>query len=470
MIDLKGKEILVVGFGESGYESSIAAKRLGANVNVIDNARHPAKESALAEIEGMGIKAEFGRTLPDDPGKYDLLIASPGVPDHSEIIVQARKMNKRIISELEFGFRMLENEMVAVTGTNGKTTTTRLIAWIMDSSRRKAVPCGNIGKPLISLYNRVKPEDLLVVEVSSFQLRNIERFKAHVSVALNVAPDHYDWHSDFEDYKNAKMRIVENMNENDFIIYNLEDKSCREIAGRASGKTIGFSLTPSVNAGVWVEDGWIVVGEPFNTGKLMRIQEIKLRGIHNVVNVLAAAGSALALGNKPEDIRYSIAGFEPIEHRTEVVGDVRGVTFINDSKATNPHAALHAIKSFDGPLVAILGGRNKGLDFTELAIEVKRLIGDGVITGVVLLGESADELAEAITARRDETARTLMFKEADMDGSVEKAFELAGRTGTVLFSPACASFDMFRNYKDRGAAFKRSVQLLKGRVERGTSQ
>ncbi|MBN1289792.1 MAG: UDP-N-acetylmuramoyl-L-alanine--D-glutamate ligase [Actinobacteria bacterium] len=470
MIDLKEKNILVVGFGDSGYESSKVARRIGAKVTVIDSAVHPAKESLLTEIEGMGIKTGFGIGVPDDLDEYDLVITSPGVPDHADVIVQARKADRRIISELEFGYRMLKNEMVAVTGTNGKTTTTRLIAQIMDSPSRRAVTCGNIGKPLVSLYGSVKPEDLLVVEVSSFQLRNIERFGAHVTVVLNIAPDHYDWHSDFGDYKSAKMRIVENTRENDYLVYNLDDESCREMARRAGGKTVGFSLAPVPDAGVWLEDGWIVAGEPFNIGKIMRTSEIKLRGIHNTVNVMAAVGSALALGEAPLEIRKSVAVFEPIEHRTEFADEISGVTFINDSKATNPHAALHAIKSFNGPLVAILGGRNKGLDFSELALEVNRRIGDGVIIGVILLGESADEIAEALTAEGNEDVEKVISKASDLDGSVVKAFEITGGNGTVLFSPACASFDMFRDYKDRGTAFKRAVNLLKGRVERGPGQ
>lgn len=469
MIELKGKKVLIAGLGDSGYESSKAAFGLGANVTVTDSSVHPSKEDTLPDLESMGIAAELGVDVPQALQEYELIIASPGVPDHASLIVEAREKGVRIISELEFGYRMLGNKMIAVTGTNGKTTTTRLIAWMMDSGTKRAVTCGNIGKPLVSLAGKVGEEDLLVVEVSSFQLRNIEEFRADIAVALNMAPDHYDWHAGFDDYKEAKMRLVDNMGSGDCLVYNANDKSCVEMAERTSAQTVGFSLSPEARAGIWIEDGWIMVGEPFNTGPLMHIKNLKLRGVHNLDNVLASAGAALAAGGSPEQIKESASTFEPLEHRMEPAGMVGEVTFINDSKATNPHAALHAVRSFNEPLVVMLGGRNKGLDFTELAGEICRRVGAGIIRGVVLLGESTGEIEEALKSVSGGCAGAPIVKAADMEDSVRKAAEISGKKCTVLFSPACASFDMYGSYKERGLDFKRSVGLLEGFVDGGAS-
>lgn len=462
MKSMEGNKVLVIGLADSGYASSIAARELGADVTIVDSSSHPARENSLDELKEMGVKVELGVGVPEDLGDYETVITSPGVPDHAQIIVEARKIGKRVISELEFGYKLTENRIVAITGTNGKTTTTRLISWILDLPERRAFACGNIGKPLVSLCGSTGKDDLLIVEVSSFQLRNIEEFRGDVSVILNVAPDHFDWHTDLNDYKRSKMRLVENMHETDYLVYYEDDRFCREMAEVATGRVVGFSINGAREKGIWIENGWIVTGEPFNTGRVIPVDEIKLRGVHNLANVCAAVGAALCMEERPQRIREAVGSFNPLEHRMEYVCEVDGVEFYNDSKATNPHAAIHSVKSFDGPLAVILGGRNKGLDFGELVDEIKKRMDENSVVGLVLLGESADELKMKVGATDIHNIETRIVNAVDMDDAVKRALEMVSDGGIVLFSPACASFDMYANYKDRGRAFKESVRSLKG--------
>jgi UDP-N-acetylmuramoylalanine--D-glutamate ligase len=462
MIDLAGKKLLVVGLGTSGAEAARVAAGLGAVVRVVDSSNTPKEAGMAAGLEAAGVEVELGVEVPGGLRGYDLLVASPGVPDSAPVLDAARRAGVKIISELELGFRLLEGQaMVAVTGTNGKTTTTRLLGDVLSAGGRRAMTCGNIGNPLAGLYGEVEPDAVLVVEVSSFQLQNIERFHARVSVALNIAPDHFDWHRDFEEYREAKMRLVENMQPDEYLVFNLDDEHCRRMAGRARGTTLGFADARKPGSSVWVEDGWIRCGPPLEDGQVLPVEELRLAGKHNVENVMAATATALALGLRPEEIRTAAVRFEGLEHRVEFVADVGGVSFFNDSKATNPHATLHAIRSFEQPVVAIMGGRNKGLDFSEVALEVCGRMRDGSVRGLVLIGESADEIRESVELACRSEANGYLTKATDLDDSVEKAFLMAGGQGAVLFTPACASFDMFEDYKDRGRAFKQSVARFK---------
>jgi len=461
MRDWSDRRVLVVGLGESGYAAAKALLELGANVSVVDCSGEPSCAGRLDELVNGGADVKLGVSLPDDIDTYDLLVASPGVPDCAEVLEEARRAGVKVISEIELGYGLIPNTMVAVTGTNGKTTTTRLISNILDRPERRALECGNIGKPLVGLYGKAGPEDILVVEVSSFQLQNIDRFHAHVAVALNIAPDHFDWHRDFEEYRQAKMRLVENQGPEDFLLFNIDDDFCRDLAGRTSARVIGFGTLKEPARGVWVEDGWIVAGGPLGPARrIMPLDEIMLKGMHNVLNVMAAAGTALVMGEGPESIRKAVGGFEGLEHRMEFVRSFKEVSFYNDSKATNPHAALSAVRSFDEPLVVIMGGRNKGLVFNGLASELCRRFDTGQLKGVVLIGECAREMQKTIYDACEPVARDHVVIAQDMDGSVRKAYQLCNGRGVVMLSPASASFDMFDDYGHRGRVFKDSVNKL----------
>lgn len=467
MIELAGRRVLVVGLGSSGDASARALLDLGAETVVVDSSEGPTQAAAAAGLRSAGADVRLGVSVPDDLDSFDLIVASPGVPHRAPVMEAAREGRLRVISELELGYRLLaDNTFVAVTGTNGKTTTTSIIASMLDMPGRRAIECGNIGTPVVSLAGKASREDLLVCEVSSFQLQNIEEFHARVGVILNLAPDHFDWHDDLEDYGRAKARIVENMEPGDFLVYNAEDPFCREVASGAAGKTAGFSHSKGDGVSIWLEEGWIATGAPLPTGRLLDAGDLKLVGAHNIENVMAAAGVALALGESADVVREAAVSFEGLEHRCEPAGEVMGVAFFNDSKATNPHASMHAVSAFEVPFVAILGGRNKGLDFTDLSEALCARLDDGSLLGIVLLGESAPEIASALrSCGRAADGRVAIA--ADMDDSVAKALEMARPGTAVLFTPACASFDMFSDYKDRGRAFKDSVARLAGGGQSG---
>lgn len=466
MIDFMGKDVLVVGLGISGFAAVEVALRVGASVTATDSSPSPPMAGRVGQLEAAGADVRLGVSVPEDLAAFDLVVVSPGVPDRAEVLVRAREEGIKIISELEMGYQLLENVMVAVTGTNGKTTTTALIRRILDRPDRRAHACGNIGSPLVGLVGEVQPEDVLVVEVSSFQLANIVEFRAQVAVLLNIAPDHFDWHTDMEEYREAKTRITENQTSDDYFIYNSDDPACKAIAAEMKAVAVGFGIERDPGYGIWVEDEWIYAGPPLREETpVISLRDIRLAGAHNVLNVMAAVGAALAMGEQPAAIRKAVGKFEGLEHRMEYVATVSGVRFYNDSKATNPHAAINAIRSFDTPAVVIMGGRNKGLDFTELSREVCGRLGSGLLKGVVLIGESTGEMRESLTANCPGIEAFQVLNAGAIDDAISRAFGLADGSGVVLLSPACASFDMFSDYRERGRAFKENVAGLakKGR-------
>lgn len=468
MMQLRKKRVLVVGLGRSGAAAARAAAGLGAFVQLVDRSRTPLEAGLAEELRSAGVKLHLGVEKPPGMGEYDLVVTSPGVPNNAPVLAAARSAGLSLISELELGYELLNpDRMVAVTGTNGKTTTTRLIAGMLEAGGVQATTCGNIGNPLTGLYGRLEEGVVPVVEVSSFQLSNIEEFRATVSVVLNIAPDHFDWHSDFDDYREAKMRLVENARPEDLLVYNSEDIWCREMSTRTRGRSWGFALRKTPEAVIWLESGWLVTGPPLEEGRLMPVRDMKLDGIHNVQNTMASALAALGSGVDRGAVREGAAAFTGLEHRMEYVDTVGGVRFFNDSKATNPHAALHALLSFDEPCVAVMGGRNKGLDFTDLTAELCARMDDGRVRGVVLVGESALPMMRALERECRASARHRVVTAQTLDESVKAAYEMSGGVGVVLFTPACASFDMFSDYKERGRAFKESVRDLLLQLAKG---
>lgn len=466
MIDLNGKDVLVVGLGISGFAAAEVALRMGATVTATDSSDSPSMADRLGQLESAGADIRLGVSVPEDLAAFDLVVVSPGVPAKAEVLVSARAEGIEVISELEMGFQLLENEIVGVTGTNGKTTTTALLRRILDHPDRRAYACGNIGSPLVGLVGEAQPGELLVVEVSSFQLANINEFRAQVAVLLNIVPDHFDWHTDMGEYRDAKTRITENQTSDDYFIYNSDDPACKAIASEMKAVAVGFGLEREPGYGVWIEDGFIKAGPPLREEvQVMSLRDVRLKGSHNLLNVMAAVGASLAMGESPAVIRKAVGKFEGLEHRMEYVATVSKVKFYNDSKATNPNAALNAVKSFEEPMVVILGGRNKGLEFTDLMAEVCARLESGQIKGVVLIGESTAEMRESLAAVCPAVGGYRVVDVATIEEAVSTAFGIADDSGSVLLSPACASFDMFSDYKERGKAFKDSVAGLarKGR-------
>ncbi|MFH1149629.1 MAG: UDP-N-acetylmuramoyl-L-alanine--D-glutamate ligase [Actinomycetota bacterium] len=466
MIELEGKRVLVVGLATSGYEAAVGASEMGARTVVIDSSTGPARLDGAAGLQERGIEVRLGVAVPDDIGDFDLVVTSPGVPAASGVLQAAASAGVPVISELELGFRLLEsNTMVAVTGTNGKTTTTNLVAAILTEAGLGAATCGNIGTPITGLRGSVADDTVLVAEVSSFQLAYIQEFRAAVSIVLNMAPDHLDWHRDLSDYQAAKMRLVENMRPDDWLVYNGDDEFCARMAASAGGRLLPFSSRGRLTEGVFIDGGTLEAAGRF-AARIMDMDEITLPGVHNLENVMAAAGAALILGVAPPMIRDAVRGFEGLEHRTEFVDEVAGVSFYNDSKATNPHAALSALKAFEGPLVPILGGRNKGLEFAGLAAELCRGMSSGRVRGLVLVGESAPEIGRAVSVTCPDR-RAPVETAGGLQEAVRAAHRLARGEGVVVYTPACASFDMFTDYKQRGLAFKDAVRRFKGEADAG---
>jgi len=386
----------------------------------------------------------------------DLVVWSPGIPDRHPIASAARERGVPVISELELGFLAARAPLVCVTGTNGKSTTTDLVGTLLRASGRHVEICGNIGRAICEVAESVEPTGLLVVEVSSFQLETVGRLKPFVAVWLNLTPDHLDRHETFDAYGALKQRLFARQDENDYAVWNADDPEV--IARRAGAATpLYFSTKGPVEQGAFVEDGRIVLAWRGGTEPLMDADALGIPGPHNRANALAALAAVLPLEPSPDTLRQVLGAYRGLEHRLERVACIEGVQFVNDSKATNASSLEVALRSFEQPVVLIAGGRDKGQNFRPLADLVRRSV-----RAAVLIGEGAERMAAAWP---DVTA----IRAGSLSEAVAAAFEEArrgpGGGGTVLLSPGCASFDMFRDYEDRGRSFKAEVARL--RVQEG---
>ena len=450
---LPGSSPLVVGAARSGLAAARLLQRHGANVCVCD--RRPASESgeATAALAALGIDTAFGRDDPSLLDGRDLVIWSPGIPAGHPIAVAARGRSIPVISELELGFLAAEAPLLCITGTNGKSTTTDLVGALVRAAGREVAVCGNIGRALCEVAESVGPAGLLVVEVSSFQLETVDRLKPYVATWLNLTPDHLERHGSFDAYGAFKQRLFARQEESDWSVWNQDD---REVMSRVTGAAsrLTFSRSRPVAEGACVQDGWIVLAWRGGTEPLLPVVEFALPGAHNLSNALAALATVLPLEIAPGTLREVLRGYRGLEHRLEPVATVEGVRFVNDSKATNTDSLAVALESFDEPVVLIAGGRDKGQDFRPLASLVERHV-----ARLVLIGEGAETIAQAWSRVPHERAATL---EAAVDAAFRRARGPgAGAPRVVLFSPACASFDMFKDYEDRGRKFKALVGRLK---------
>jgi UDP-N-acetylmuramoylalanine--D-glutamate ligase len=447
---LPGTRPLVVGAARSGLASARLLARHGLPVVVCD--RRPAAEAAEAdrELERLGVARAFGR---DDEGLLagrDVVVWSPGIPIDHPLARAARAAAIPVISELELGYLAAHAPMVCVTGTNGKSTTTDLVGTLVRTAGREVAVCGNIGRAVCEVAEDVGPAGLLVVEVSSFQLEAVDRLKPRIATWLNLTPDHLERHGDFDGYGAAKQRLFARQDEEDWAVWNADDP---EVTRRRTGaaRALEFSARAPVGEGAFVRDGEIVLAWRGGTERVMSASELRLRGAHNLANVLAALATVLPLEIAPGVLRETLRAYGGLEHRLEPVATIEGVEFVNDSKATNAASLEVALKSFERPVVLIAGGRDKGQDFAPLAPLVR-----SAAAHLVLIGEGAERIAAAW--------RGVPVTRADgLDEAVAAAFRVARGTRpplTVLLSPACASFDMFHDFEDRGRRFKDTVRRL----------
>ena len=450
-MDLKDKRVLVVGLGKSGVASAQFLKAHGARVTVSDTKSGDDLRNEIPALLDHGITVETGGHGERTFRGQDLIVVSPGVPVDAPLLVQARALGEVVIGEIELAARFLPGPIVAVTGSNGKTTTTTLTGEILANGGLPTLVGGNIGTPAISLAERAKPETVIVLEVSSFQLETIQTFRPKVAVVLNVTPDHLDRHRTLEIYVNAKARIFENQTEEDFAVLNADDSTCVAMAGRTQAQVFWFSRQKEVKQGAWVRDGAIVFRDgPEKTAQreIMLASEIPLKGAHNLENVLAAVCAGMLMGCAPEKIRQAVLDFKAVEHRLEYVATIRGVDYYNDSKATNVDATIKALESFPADIHLILGGKDKGSDYSLLndllRHRVKRVYTIGAAAAKI---ESQIKNVEAIRAET-------------LENALRKANAVAEPGDVVLLAPACASFDQFKNYEQRGQVFKEIVRKL----------
>ncbi len=450
-MELKNKRVLVVGLGKSGVSAALFLRKQGARVTVSDTRPSEALAKEIPALLQAGVMVETGGHGVLTFRRQDLVVVSPGVPLSTPELQQVRRYGTPLIGELELAAQSLQGEVIAITGSNGKTTTTSLLGHIFQHAGRQSLVGGNIGLPVVELVAQSTPESTNILEVSSFQLETIQSFHPHIAMVLNITPDHLDRHGSFENYAAAKARITENQTATDFLILNAEDKPTQMIAAKTAAQIFWFSGLRRIKQGAFVhEDGvYFLAAEGGTPEPVMPLSGIHLRGAHNVENVLAAVCAARLAGIPAQAIREAIAGFQAVDHRLQFIANVRGVDYYNDSKATNVDATQKALLSFEKGIRLILGGKDKGSDYTVLAPLLHERV-----RAVYTIGAAAEkieqQLKDTVPIRHTET----------LDNAVREATTEAEPGDTVLLAPACASFDQFESYEHRGRAFADLVRNL----------
>ena len=448
-MELQNKRVLVVGLGRSGVASALFLQSHGAKVTVSDSKPQDQLRQEIPVLLDHGIAVETGRHGERTFQNQDLIVVSPGVPVDAQPLVQARALGEPVIGEVELAAEFLQGPIVAITGSNGKTTTTTLVGEILAKSGVQTLVGGNIGTPAISLVEKATPETTIVLEVSSFQLETIRTFRPKVAAVLNVTPDHLDRHRTFEAYAAAKARVFENQQQQDFAVLNADDPTCVAMAGNIKAQVSWFNRKREVDHGAFVRQGVVHIRREGTDHEVMPVAEIPLKGAHNVENVLAAICAAELMGCPPDKIRTAVREFKAVEHRLQYVATVRGVEYYNDSKATNVDATIKALESFPGKIHLILGGKDKGSDYTVLNGLLRERV-----KYVYTIGAAAEKIQKHIAGA------TRIISSGTMNHAVAQATANAQPGDIVLLAPACASFDQFQNYEHRGRVFKELVLAL----------
>ena len=448
-MDLANKDVLVVGLGKSGIASALFLKSRSANVTVSDSKPREQFGNELSLLLDRGISVETGGHGERTFREKDLIVVSPGVPFDTPLLQQARAMGGNVIGEIELAAQFFPGRIIAITGSNGKTTTTALTGAIVSAGGFHTVVGGNIGTPAISLVDGATPHTVAVLEVSSFQLETIQSYRPYIAVVLNVTPDHLDRHRTFAGYTAAKARIFENQRPDDFAILNADDPTSASLADCVKSQLSWFSRKVEVKRGALIRNLRIVFKDASGEKEIIPISEISLKGSHNVENVLAASAVGMLMGCDPTQIRKAIREFKAVEHRLEYIATIRGVDFYNDSKATNVDATIKAIESFPANIHLILGGKDKGSDYSVLNDLLRQRV-----KAVYTIGTAAEKIESQIKA-------TVEIVHAEtLDAAVKRASKAAVHGDIVLLAPACASFDQFQNYEHRGKTFKQIVTAL----------
>lgn len=448
-MELKGRHIVVAGLGRTGTALADFLLRRGARVTATEQADRESLGSRPAELERRGVLTELGGHNPHTFESADLVVLSPGVPHTIRPVERALKNNVPVIGEIELAYLFIKTPVIAVTGTNGKSTVAVLIGRMLEYSGFKVFTGGNLGTPLIEYANMDGTSDFAVVEVSSFQLDTIQEFRPKVAVLLNVTADHLDRYPDFKAYTHSKGRIFMNQEKGDTAVVNQADRASESLMPGISAEILPFNCPRGAEKGAWLEEDEVVLRVPGRGEAVLDCSGIDLAGVHNRENIAAAALASLAAGASFEAVREAVLSFKGLPHRMSRVAQIKGVEFIDDSKATNVDAAARALASFSGPVVLIMGGREKGGGYSEL-----RPLLPGRVRHLVALGEAAG----SIRAELGDCAPISLA--TSMEEAVRAALRAARPGDVVLLSPACASFDMYGSYAERGEDFERHVLTL----------
>jgi UDP-N-acetylmuramoylalanine--D-glutamate ligase len=451
-VELKNKRVLVVGLARTGVATALFCAGRGAAVTATDSRNDAEIGGAGAKVRDAGVKLELGEHNENTFLHQDLIVPSPGVPADAPLLQAARAKGVPIWSEIELAYRFRQGKLIGITGSNGKTTTTSLIEHILRTASFPTILAGNIGTPLISCVERMTHDTVTVVELSSFQLELIQEFRTDISVFLNLTPDHLDRHHTMELYSNAKARIFENQREEDFAVLNADDSATTPLAPTRP-RVYWFSRKQRAAQGAFLHGDDIVFRDDGKEEMVLKRDDVPLPGAHNLENVLAAIVAARIAGARSKAIAEGVRSFSGVEHRLEFVAEINGVRYFNDSKATNVDATLKALDSFPGRILVILGGKDKGSDYTALRTPLR----ERAILAL-LIGAAADKISNQIDGSGA----------IERAGTLEHAVEIASRAAragdVVLLAPACASFDQFENYEHRGRVFKALVHELKQRA------
>jgi len=445
-----GRQVVVVGAARSGIAAAVLLASRGARVTLTESRR---TFDAASQLHAAGVTLELGGHRAGTLAGADLIVTSPGVPVEQPVFDAARANGVEIIGELELASRWLRGRMIAVTGTKGKSTTTTLIGRMLSAAGRHVLVGGNIGVPLSAQVDASTPESVHVVEASSFQLETTTTFRPWIALWVNFADDHLDRHPDVASYAAAKARVFANQTADDWAVVNADDPIVRERSDNTRARRVWFSPSGRIEEGFVASGDWIVRRTTTGEERMVPVSAVELTGVHMLHNTIAAVAVSAVAGVQPDAMAAALRGFHGLPHVMEPVGEVRGVRFINDSKATNVAAARRSIESFADGVVAIVGGRYKGGDFRELRgpLEARG-------RAVIAIGEATPLVHEALEGT------VPVFDATSMDEAVARGFDAASPNGVVVLAPACSSFDWFRDYAERGDAFKAAVARLKERV------
>ncbi|OWZ84129.1 UDP-N-acetylmuramoyl-L-alanine--D-glutamate ligase [Natranaerobius trueperi] len=454
---------LIVGLGKSGLAAvEVLTKNYACNVSVTDKKTiEDFNENVQKLLNEEKVKFMTESEASVNIDKFDVIIKSPGVFMDNVVITAAMNQGKVVYDELELGYQLLkkklkrpEDRIIAITGTNGKTTTTELVGEILRSDNKRVHVAGNVGVPLTKVVPFATNDDYFVLEVSSFQLENLDKFKPKVSAILNITPDHLDWHGSFEKYLESKKKIFINQDQNDFLVVNKDDKVIQSVDSTTKARAISFSKNKDINVGTYTWDNQLMYKNGGELISIMPINEITLPGEHNLENVLAATAISLTLEVNTYSLRNTLSSFLGVSHRLELVSEISEVKYINDSKGTNVEASLRAINAFRSPIILIAGGKDKGADFRDFAKEIKI----NNVKYVILLGETSSRISEVL----EKEGFNSYIHVDNMEEAVEVSYNSSSAGDVVLLSPACASWDMYDSYEKRGEHFKNLVLSFGG--------